>query len=48
MSYLLDTNILLRILVTNDPNYQIIQEAIAFLRRSREKLFIASQNLIEL
>lgn len=48
MSYLLDTNILLRTLVTNDPNYQITQEAIASLRKSREKLFIAPQNLIEL
>jgi predicted nucleic acid-binding protein len=48
MSYLLDTNILLRTLVTNDPNYQITIDAIASLRRSREKLFIAPQNLIEL
>ena len=48
MSYLLDTNILLRTLVTNDPNYQITQEAIASLRKSREKLYIAPQNLIEL
>lgn len=48
MSYLLDTNILLRTLVTNDPNYQITQEAIASLRKSGERLFIAPQNLIEL
>lgn len=48
MSYLLDTNILLRTLVTDDPNYQITQDAIAFLRRSQERLFIAPQNLIEL
>lgn len=38
----------LRTLITNDPNYQITQEAIAFLRKSGEKLFIAPQNLIEL
>ncbi len=48
MSYLLDTNILLRTLVTNDPNYQITIDAIAFLKRSKERLFIAPQNLIEL
>jgi predicted nucleic acid-binding protein len=48
MSYLLDTNILLRTIVTDDPNYQITQDAIAFLRRSKERLFIAPQNLIEL
>ena len=48
MSYLLDTNIRLRTLVTDDPNYQITQDAIASLRRSKERLFIAPQNLIEL
>lgn len=48
MGYLLDTNVLLRTIVTNDPQYQITQEAIAILRRSGEQLFIAPQNLIEL
>lgn len=48
MSYFLDTNILLRTLVTDDPNYQITMSAIAFLRREKERLFIAPQNLIEL
>ncbi len=48
MSYLLDTNIILRTIVTDDPNYQTTIEAIAFLRRSKERLFIAPQNLIEL
>jgi predicted nucleic acid-binding protein len=48
MSYLLDTNILLRTIVTDDPNYQITQDAIASLRRSKERLLIAPQNLIEL
>ena len=48
MAYLLDTNILLRTLVTDDPNYQLTQEAIAFLRRGKERLLIAPQNLIEL
>ena len=48
MSYLLDTNILLRTIVTDDPNYHITMEAIASLRRSGERLFVAPQNLIEL
>lgn len=48
MSYLLDTNILLRTLITEDPNYEITQKAIASLRREKERLFIAPQNLIEL
>ena len=48
MSYLLDTNILLRTIVTDEPNYQTTIEAIASLRRSKERLFIAPQNLIEL
>ena len=48
MSYLLDTNILIRTIVTDDPNYQTTVEAIAYLRRSKERLFIAPQNLIEL
>ena len=48
MSYFLDTNILLRTLVTNDPNYQITMSAIASLKRGKEQLFIAPQNLIEL
>ena len=48
MSYFLDTNILLRTLVTDDPNYQITMSAIAFWKRRRERLFIAPQNLIEL
>ncbi len=48
MPYLIDTNILLRTLVTDDPNYQITTDAIASLRRGKERLFIAPQNLIEL
>lgn len=48
MGYLVDTNVLLRTLITDDPQYQVVQEAIAILRRSREQLFIAPQNLIEL
>ena len=48
MGYLVDTNVLLRTLITDDPQYQVTTEAIAILRRSREQLFIAPQNLIEL
>lgn len=48
MAYLVDTNVLLRTLVTDDPQYQITQDTIFILRRSGERLFIAPQNLIEL
>ena len=41
MAYLLDTNVLLRTLITDDPQYQIVQTAITTLRSSREQLFIA-------
>ena len=48
MAYLVDTNVLLRTFITNDPQYELTQNAIADLRRLRERLFIAPQNLIEL
>ncbi|ELS03962.1 putative nucleic acid-binding protein [Xenococcus sp. PCC 7305] len=48
MAFLIDTNVLLRTLITDDPQYEIVQTAIAALRRSREQLFIAPQNLIEM
>ncbi|WP_036487726.1 type II toxin-antitoxin system VapC family toxin [Myxosarcina sp. GI1] len=48
MSYLLDTNVLLRTLITEDSQYQITQTAIASLRRAKERLCIAPQNIIEL
>lgn len=47
MPYLLDTNILLRTIIIEDPNYHITIEAITFLKRDQQRLFIAPQNLIE-
>ncbi len=48
MSYLLDTNILLRIVDSNHPMNADAVEAIDSLRTSDTPLFIATQNLIEL
>ena len=47
MSYLLDTNILLRYIVANHPLNEHTVEATEQLKASNEKLFITSQNLIE-
>ena len=45
MSYLLDTNILLRIVDSNHPMNADAVEAIDSLRTSDTPLFIATQNL---
>jgi predicted nucleic acid-binding protein len=44
---LTDTNILLRSLYPADPLYPVADNALAVLRRRRETLCIAPQNLIE-
>ena len=48
MPYFLDTNILIRVLVPEDPYYQVTQDAIMSLKKRGERLFIVPQNLIEL
>ncbi|MDJ0744756.1 MAG: PIN domain-containing protein [Xenococcaceae cyanobacterium MO_167.B27] len=48
MAYLLDTNILLRILSPNDPMHPEAVSAIAILKKNQERVVIAPQNLIEL
>ena len=48
MAYLLDTNILLRILSLNDPMHPEAVSAIAILKMNHERVVIAPQNLIEL
>ncbi|MBE9169041.1 type II toxin-antitoxin system VapC family toxin [Pleurocapsales cyanobacterium LEGE 06147] len=48
MSYLLDTNILLRLLVPEHPMNSDAVKVIDSLRSTGKKLIIASQNLIEL
>ena len=47
MSYLLDTNILLRLISPNDPMHLETVNAIDSLHAKPEKLIIAPQNLIE-
>ena len=48
MSYLLDTNILLRLINPEDPMHLKTVEALELLNFQRHKLVIAPQNLIEL
>ena len=48
MSYLLDTNILLRFIVSEHPLNGVTVEATDKLKADNKKLFIAPQNLIEL
>lgn len=47
MSYLLDTNILLRTINPHDPKHIITAAAIDTLNARRERIVIAPQNLIE-
>jgi predicted nucleic acid-binding protein len=47
MSYLLDTNILLRFLLRNDPAYEKIRQAVRLLKMRREQLFTTAQNITE-
>lgn len=45
--YLVDTNILLRFLLRNDPAYSTIRQAVRILKSRHEDLVITSQNVIE-
>ena len=47
MSYLLDTNILLRFIVDSHPLNKVTIEALDRLKANDQKLFVVSQNLIE-
>ncbi|MEH2025933.1 type II toxin-antitoxin system VapC family toxin [Nostoc sp.] len=47
MSYLVDTNILLRLVQKNSPMHSDTQKAILVLKRQGELLYIIPQNLIE-
>jgi len=47
MSYLVDTNILLRLVQKNSPIHSDTQRAILMLKRQGELLYIIPQNLIE-
>lgn len=48
MAFLLDTNILVRLAVPNDPEHPPVVRALSRLNARREPLVICSQNLIEL
>lgn len=48
MRYLVDTNVLLRLLQRNDPNYSIIRQAVRTLMVRGDELCCAPQNIVEL
>ena len=48
MPYLVDTNILLRLLQRGDPHHQAIRVALRTLRQRGEQLCFTPQNLVEL
>ncbi len=45
--YLVDTNILLRFLLRNDPAYQTIRQAVRILKTRRERVVTTPQNMVE-
>ncbi|MGK7933376.1 MAG: type II toxin-antitoxin system VapC family toxin [Microcystaceae cyanobacterium] len=47
MTYLVDTNILLRLKQTTHPMHQSALQAVTVLKRGSERLYIVPQNLIE-
>lgn len=47
MPFLTDTNILLRLLEPNDPEYSLVRAAVDALLAREERLCFVSQNLIE-
>jgi len=47
MAYLLDTNVLIRLVVRVDPNHALIRTALRTLRQRGEERYYTSQNLVE-
>lgn len=45
--YLVDTNILLRFLLPNDPAYSVIRRAVGILKSRRERVVTTPQNIAE-
>src|SRR5215510_5270405 len=45
--FLVDTNILIRFLLPNDPAYQSVRRAVTTLKTRRERVVTTSQNMIE-
>jgi predicted nucleic acid-binding protein len=47
MAYLADTNIVIRRVVTGDPQYPIISASLTLLDQQGEMVYITAQNLVE-
>ncbi len=47
MTYLADTNVLLRFLLRNDPTYLTVRRAVSLLKSRREALVTTPQNIAE-
>lgn len=47
MRYLVDTNVLLRLLQRNDPNYGTVRQAVRTLLARRDDLCCSPQNIVE-
>jgi predicted nucleic acid-binding protein len=47
MRYLVDTNVLLRLLQRNDPNYSTIRQTVSILIGRGDELCCAPQNIVE-
>jgi predicted nucleic acid-binding protein len=47
MRYLVDTNILLRLLQRNDPNYSTVRQAVRILTARGDELCYTPQNIVE-
>ena len=47
MSYLADTNILLRLLQRGDPDHSIVRSSLRTLQQRREEVCFLPQNLVE-
>ena len=47
MSFLIDTNILLRLVEPSDPEYPIVRPAVEAILSRGEYLYYAAQNLVE-
>jgi predicted nucleic acid-binding protein len=45
MPYLLDSNILIRLVVTTDPHHEAILHAVESLQAAGESIFITPQNI---
>ena len=47
MSYLADTNVLLRLVQRGDPNHLVVRSSLRELQQRREQVCYTPQNLVE-